>query len=143
MRSARRKKVIVDTNCWISFLIGKRLANLVSLLSSDKIELVLSEELLDEIMEVTQRRKFARYFPQEFAESLMAFLRIKGQLYDTTEATVKMCRDSEDDFLLELAVIAHADYLVTGDNDLLVMKKIEQCRIVDIATFEQLSLSGR
>ena len=39
MRGVKRKRVIVDTNCWISFLIGRRLASLVSLLSNDSIEL--------------------------------------------------------------------------------------------------------
>ena len=60
-RSERR--VIVDTNCWISFLIGKRLSSLVDLLSNERVRLVVCDELLEEIREVTKRRKFAKYFP--------------------------------------------------------------------------------
>ena len=91
MRGVRKKRVIVDTNCWISFLIGRKLSSLVTLLSDERIELVLCNELLEEIKEVTQRPKFAKYFPE---------------------------------------------YLVTGDKDLLVIREIASCRIVDVKTFE-------
>ena len=58
-------RVIVDTNCWISFLIGRRLSNLVDLLSNERIQLVLCNELLEEIRDVTSRPKFAKYFPKK------------------------------------------------------------------------------
>ena len=82
MRGARKKRVIVDTNCWISFLIGRKLSSLVALLSDARIDLVLCDELLEEIREVTQRPKFARYFPLEEVESLLSFLRLKGILFE-------------------------------------------------------------
>lgn len=139
MRNNSRKKVIVDTNCWISFLIGKRLGNLVDVLSSDKIELVISEELLEEIFDVTQRPKFSRYFPKNEVESLLSFLRLKGHLYISSSIVpVQICRDAADDYLLELAIESEAHYLVTGDKDLLVVKYIKTCQIIDIPTFESL-----
>ena len=42
-----------------------------------------------------------------------------------------------DDYLLALAIEAHAHYLVTGDQDLLVLQEIGTCRIIDAATFER------
>jgi predicted nucleic acid-binding protein len=39
--------------------------------------------------------------------------------------------------LLALAIAAKADYLVTGDYDLLVLNAIEGCQIVNVETFEQ------
>ena len=136
MRGARKKRVIVDTNCWISFLIGRKLSSLVALLSDARIDLVLCDELLEEIREVTQRPKFARYFPLREVESLLSFLRLKGTLFEPAE-DIHFCRDEEDDYLLALAVEAKAHYLVTGDKDLLVIKKIASCRIVDVKTFEE------
>ena len=135
MSGARKKRVIVDTNCWISFLIGRKLSSLVVLLSNERIDLVLCDELLEEIREVTQRPKFARYFPLREVESLLSFLRLKGTLFEPSE-DIHICRDEEDDYLLALAVEAKAHYLVTGDKDLLVIKKIASCRIVDVKTFE-------
>ena len=50
-----KQRVIVDTNCWISFLIGRRLSRLVDLLSDERIQLIICDELLAEIREVTSR----------------------------------------------------------------------------------------
>lgn len=132
----KKKRVIVDTNCWISFLIGKKLTSLFYLLSHDCIELILCEELLDEIQEVTQRPKFAKYFPENEVKALLSFLRLKGIFLEPTE-DIHLCRDSEDDFLLDLAQTAKAHYLITGDKDLLVIQKIGSCKIVDAKTFEE------
>ena len=136
MRVIKKKRVIVDTNCWISFLIGRRLASLVSLLSDERIELVLCDELLEEIKEVTQRPKFVKYFPEHEVSSLISFLRLKGTIFKPT-TSLALCRDEADDYLLALAKDAKAHYLVTGDKDLLVIREVANCRIVDPKTFEE------
>lgn len=130
-----KKRVVIDTNCWISFLIGKRLSSLVSLLSAERIDIVLCEELINEIKEVTSRPKFVRYFPTNEVDSLLSFLRLRGLMIEPTYK-VQMCRDAADDYLLSLAKTSKAHYLVTGDNDLLVIGKIGKCKIVDATTFE-------
>ena len=129
-------RVIVDTNCWISFLIGRRLSRLVDLLSNERIQLVLCDELLEEIRDVTSRSKFAKYFPKEDVESLIEFMQLIGEVFEPKQQ-VTLCRDEADDYLFALAIEAKANYLVTGDQDLLVLQEIETCRIVDAVTFEQ------
>ena len=129
-------RVIVDTNCWISFLIGRRLSRLVDLLSNERIQLVLCNELLEEIRDVTSRPKFAKYFPKEDVESLIEFMQLIGEVFDPQQQ-VAICRDEADDYLLALAIEAKANYLVTGDQDLLVLQKIGTCRIVDASSFER------
>jgi hypothetical protein len=128
--------VIVDTNCWISFLIGRRLSKLVDLLSNERIQLVICDELLAEIREVTTRPKFAKYFPAKDVESLIEFMQIIGETFEPTQS-VKLCRDEADDYLLALAIEANAHYLVTGDQDLFILQKVGTCRIVDATTFER------
>ncbi|WP_267921633.1 putative toxin-antitoxin system toxin component, PIN family [Nostoc favosum] len=56
-------KIIIDTNLWISFLIGKELKQLQNLLLEETIQVVVSEEILEEIILVTQRPKLQKYFP--------------------------------------------------------------------------------
>ncbi len=136
MSGGRRKRVIVDTNCWISFLIGRRLSSLVSLLSNERVELILCEELLEEIREVTQRPKLAKYFPVYEVDSLLSFLRLKGTVVKPS-VSLHLCRDEADDYLLALAEASKAHYLVTGDKDLLVIQKFATCQIVDPKTFEE------
>ena len=136
MRGKPKLRVIVDTNCWISFLIGRRLSRLVDLLSDERIQLIICEDLLGEIREVTARPKFIKYFPTEEVESLIEFMQIIGERFEPTQK-IKLCRDEADDYLLALAIEARAHYLVTGDQDLLVLQEVGTCRIVDAATFEK------
>lgn len=130
-------RVIVDTNCWISFLIGRRLSKLVDLLSNERIQLIVCRELLEEIKEVTARPKVSKYFPPEKVDSLIEFMQIIGESFEPSQQ-VRLCRDEADDYLLALAIDGHAHYLVTGDLDLLVLQEIGSCKIVDAATFERI-----
>ena len=132
-----KKRVIVDTNCWISFLIGRRLHRLVDLLSDEHIELIVCDELLGEIRDVTSRQKFSKYFPPQDVASLLEFLQLISESVNPTQS-VQICRDKADDYLLALAIEAKADYLVTGDQDLLVLKEINGCHIVDVDEFENI-----
>ena len=88
-------RVIVDTNCWISFLIGRRLSRLVDLLSNERIQLVLCNELIEEIRDVTSRPKFAKYFPKEDVESLIEFMQLIGEVFEPQQQ-VAICRDEAD-----------------------------------------------
>lgn len=54
------------------------------------------------------------------------------------QQVVRLCRDEADDDLLSLALESHAHFLITGDQDLLVLSKVGSCRIVDVVTFEQI-----
>lgn len=75
-------RVIIDTNLWISFLIGKQLANLKELIVDGTIEIVVCEQFIEEILLVTQRQKLSKYFSREKQklEELIGFLRITGNV---------------------------------------------------------------
>ena len=139
MPKATKKRVIVDTNCWISFLIGRRLYRLVDLLSEEHIQLIVCDELLGEIRDVTSRPKFIKYFPTTEVNSLLEFLQLIGESINPNHS-VQLCRDEADNYLLALAIEANADYLVTGDHDLLVLNNVGDCQIVNVETFEQIIL---
>jgi hypothetical protein len=48
---------------------------------------------------------------------------------------VELCRDPKDDFLLSLAIESNANYLITGDNDLLDIKVIHKTKIITMANY--------
>ncbi|MFY8184500.1 MAG: putative toxin-antitoxin system toxin component, PIN family [Bacteroidia bacterium] len=48
---------------------------------------------------------------------------------------VTICRDEKDNFLLSLCADGRADFLITGDDDLLSIKKIKKTRIIKIADY--------
>jgi putative PIN family toxin of toxin-antitoxin system len=128
-------KVIFDTNIWISFLIGKRLRSIKDLIAAQQIIIILSEQILLELRTVTRRPKLKKYFPEQKVEELIAFLTTVGQIYQPA-VNNQSSRDPKDNFLLDLAEISKADFLVTGDKDLLVLNPFKNTEILAPADFE-------
>ena len=77
-------KIIIDTNLWISFLIGKELKQLKNLLLEETIQLVISKEILEEIIVVTQRPKLQKYFPFNKVHELIQILQTIGLFINIT-----------------------------------------------------------
>jgi len=127
----RAKKVIIDTNLWISFLISKDFSFLDEYLKKEKIKLIFSEELFSEFITVTERPKFKKYFSKTDIKYLTRTINKYGILIPVT-TDINNCRDTKDNFLLNLAVDSDADFLVTGDQDLLDIEKIGNTKILTI-----------
>jgi putative PIN family toxin of toxin-antitoxin system len=124
-------RVILDTNIWVSALISKDFEWIDGLFVSENIELVFSERLLTEFLHVARRPKLRKFISEERLTRIIELLDTYATMVTTT-SSIDLCRDPDDNFLLELAVDAPADLLVTGDNDLLSLKAIGNCRIVTI-----------
>jgi len=130
----RSKKVIIDTNLWISFLISKNYKQLDKIIFEGKCTLVFSDELLEEFLTVTKRPKFRRFFTQEDTENLIETIQEFADFFEVV-SNVKVCRDIKDNFLLSLSKDSKANFLLTGDNDLLELKSFESTKIVTISDF--------
>jgi putative PIN family toxin of toxin-antitoxin system len=141
MRKRNRIKVVIDTNLFISFLIGKRLKGLRNKLIECSIELVFAEQNIQELQIVTDRPKFRRYFPKADVADLVKFIRIIGSEY-LIHKVEQICRDPKDDFLLALSKKGKANYLVTGDTDLLELKNYHNTQIITVNEFENIINEG-
>ena len=129
-------KVIIDTNLWISFLITKFHSQIDNLLINKKIRIVFSEELLTEFFDVIQRPKLNKYFSPNDIKELLDVFDFYGDLVKV-KSRIEQCRDPKDNFLLSLAVDSKADYLLTGDNDLLEIGQIGKTKIQTITEFTE------
>lgn len=130
----KRIRIILDTNLWISFLITKKFAQLDKLINSEKLTLIFSQELINEFIDVAGRDKLKKYFTVQDFEKLLNLFDTYGLLINV-KPNLKICRDYKDNFLLDLAVQANADYLITGDNDLLTLNNIGNTKIVSFRDF--------
>ena len=134
----KRLRVIIDTNLWISFLIGRRLDILLEMFEDPWFELVCTPLLREEIITVAEREKFRKWFSLEKVELLKQFIDNEMTMIEIDLKHIPVrCRDPKDDYLLELAVKAQAIYLVTGDDDLLSIGNIGECCIMTVHQFEQ------
>jgi putative PIN family toxin of toxin-antitoxin system len=130
----KKIRIIVDTNLWISFLISRNYTKLDALFSSRKIYLLFSLQLLTEFINVATLTKFRKYFSEEDMDALLAKMKKHAKIIQPT-TVVTHCRDPKDNFLLELAIDGKAHFLLTGDNDLLVLKQIGKTSILQIQDF--------
>jgi putative PIN family toxin of toxin-antitoxin system len=137
-------RVLVDTNLFIAYLLKPREDSFVVLLLdgvvSGQITLLLPAELLQEIERTTKRKPYLLKVITE--ERLHRFLALLQSLCEEipliTEAIPPITRDAKDDYLLAYAVIGRADYLVSGDKDLLVLQTAASVAIVNSGDFRRL-----
>ncbi len=128
------KRIILDTNLWVSFLLKNDFSKLDTLLFERNCILVFSNELLAEFIEVTKRPKLRRYFAQSDIENLLETIDEFADFVNV-QSEITVCRDPKDNFLLALAIDGNADFLITGDKDLLILKKFGETKIVTLTDF--------
>jgi len=85
---------------------------------------------------VLQRAKFERYVTASQREEFLAAFVERALFVEPTEE-VRACRDAKDDKFLELAVSGGATYIISGDNDLLVLHPFRNIAIMTPAEFLQ------
>jgi putative PIN family toxin of toxin-antitoxin system len=134
MPKSRPLKLIIDTNLWISFIISHKQDQLDTLLFDEKARLLFSTELIDEIQQTIIKPKLKKYFGTNAFQAMFSTFEPFIDLIEV-EITITVCRDPKDNFLLALAKDGKADYLLTGDKDLLDLKKFGKTKIITIADF--------
>lgn len=130
-------RIIVDTNLWISFCIGTKLTALINAIIQKKVILCFSEELYNEIFSVLERPKIQAIIKKDRVKELFTVLEHRVDIINS-ESSHDDCRDPKDNFLLDLAVDAKAQYLITGDLDLLVLNPFKGIRILKAHEFEEI-----
>jgi hypothetical protein len=130
-------RIVVDTNVMISFLIGKRLRKLKEKLTDSTIKLIVTEQLIQELRQVTARPKFKKYFNKQDVNDFINLISIIGLTYELQDIP-DVCRDSKDNFLLSLCSVGNANFLVNGDKDLLELFEYKGTKIISPGEFEKL-----
>ncbi|MDO9527769.1 MAG: putative toxin-antitoxin system toxin component, PIN family [Syntrophales bacterium] len=130
-------KAVFDTNVLIAaFLTEGICAKLIVRAHRRDFDLILCDGILQEFKRVL-KKKFATS-PHETSEALTILSEATQEILGQTDSITPICRDSDDDLILACAKDAVADYIVTGDEDLLVLKNYEWIRIVNPREFEKL-----
>src|SRR5258706_168681 len=123
-------RVVFDTNVLVSALLFERSIPAQAVFAvMETGEILLSEALVSEINDILQRKKFEPYISTEQREEFLIALVQSGTLVEITE-TITACRDPKDNHILELAVSARAQTIVTGDSDLLVLNPFQEIQIL-------------
>jgi putative PIN family toxin of toxin-antitoxin system len=97
-------------------------------------EVLLSLEVLEELSDVFGREKFDRFVTSEERDEFLETF-VERAIFVEIVETVQECRDPKDDKILELALNGRAEYIVSGDKDLLVLNPFRGVKIVTAEEF--------
>lgn len=94
----------------------------------------ISDDMIAELMDVLYRPKLARFVSPELRDDVISLLDAHGVTFAPTER-VTDCRDPKDNLYLELALAAGADWIVSSDQDLLVLHPWRGVRVLRPAEY--------
>jgi uncharacterized protein len=139
----RAERFVVDTNVLISALLqpSGRTAEALAAIRSARGMLLFSDETFAELASRLGRPKFDRYVSQAARRRFLTDLAGVGE-WVAIKGTVRACRDPDDDKFLETAIEGGADYLVTGDRDLLVLDSFGGVRVLTPANLFEVWRGG-
>lgn len=124
-------RVVVDTNIFISgLLFGGNAKEILRLIENSKIILLISPQTLSELSVKLTHFGLSSTLRNEFfllLEQMSVKVIPKGK--------IDIVRDKKDNMFLELACEGKADFIITGDKDLLVLKIYKDIRIISSKAF--------
>jgi hypothetical protein len=116
-------RVVLDANVWVSAAIRTGPAHRIVqawLTGSATFDVILCPALIAEVADVlTQRPRMRKWIDLDVAERYVETLRVLADVVADPAVVEPTTRDVDDDYLVALARQHDADYIVTGDKDLL------------------------
>jgi uncharacterized protein len=119
-------KVIIDNNIIISHLMTREttiLDKLIKQTVNGKIQLFISNSILIELKEALQYPNLKKRIISSKAAQFMAWYKYNSELVEP-ESKLSVCRDPKDDKFLDLAQHVQADFILSGDKDLIVLEQL-------------------
>jgi putative PIN family toxin of toxin-antitoxin system len=129
-------KVVVDTNVFISAVFfGGTPQKVLQHVVDDNFSLIVTSAILFEYSASASRFDNSDDGP---SSQLLALIISKSTAVEPVRLLKAPCRDPDDIKFLEAAVSAQADFIVSGDKDLLVLKEFRGIKIIKISEFLKL-----
>ena len=132
-------KIVLDTNIWISALLypNSKAGKILSHWQASQFDIVTSQPILDELKEVLSRPKIFKYVGWNEAkiDQYITLLKFITECISITpeQVAVQLPNNPGDTMVLATLLTSNANYLITGDDDLLKLK--EQYAILSLAEF--------
>ena len=126
--------IVLDTNVYISgILFGGNSKNILNKIIEGKITLYISEEIFSEIKDVLSRKKFD--FPPEIVHNIIIEIELISEFITPTVFHNIVEKDKDDNIIIDCAVEAKADFIVTGDKILQEIKSFKGIEILSPRDF--------
>ena len=130
-------KAVFDTNVLIATFLTEGLCSKLLLRARrNEFSLILSPFILQEFQDFLQKKIKAS--PREIEMALNLLEEAASEIKQTTIVIERTCRDVDDDNILICALASESEYLVTGDDDLLILQQFDRTKIIKPRQFESL-----
>ena len=127
----KKFRVVLDTNVVLSILMfGGRLEFIRKAWKDRRLKLLFSEDTLEELVRVLHYPKFGLEDEEIDFLIYVEVLPYAEVVNEVVEVDREICRDRDDIKFLECAVSGRADYIVSGDDDLISVKEIEDIKVI-------------
>lgn len=131
-------RVVVDTNVMISAVLWLGTPHrIIELAEQKRIVICMTRATLNELYEVLARRKFKPYLqarhtnPEEIVSALLPLI----ELYLPTIVVNTKLSDADDEMFVACTMSADTDYIISGDDHLLRLKKYGRIKILNPSDF--------
>lgn len=131
-------RAVVDTNLLVSYLITHRapVAELIDThLAHGDFVLLTSHVMLEELDRVLQYRRLYRYYDAQTRIRFVALVASLSEIVDLPHKVPRICRDPDDDWVIACAVAGDADFIVSGDRDLLDLIQVNRIPMLSARQF--------
>lgn len=129
------ENIVIDTNVFISAVLNPQgTPRKVIDLGLKKFQIIQSDSTYQELTTRINKKKFDRYISIDDRRGFLESLK-KNTKFISVQHQTKICADADDNKFIELAVSGEAKYLITGDDDLLILEAYQGIQIVRPAEF--------
>jgi uncharacterized protein len=125
--------IVIDTNVFISAVLGGRVGIIVDEWRAEKFTLIVSDAIVHEYLDVIRRPKFK--ISQRDITAITDFLFKKAEFVTPLEEVDIIKSDPSDNKFLEAALQGKAEYIVSGDDHLLEQKIFRDIPIITAREF--------
>ncbi len=120
-------KIVLDTNVLIAALATRGLCTEVLEICLTEHNIILSEYILSEVKEALSSKI---RLPKKFVDEAIDFLKNSAEIVKEEKVDQSICRDKNDIPVIGTALSGKAHFIITGDEDLLILKKFRNIEIV-------------
>jgi len=132
-------KVVFDTNVWLSAVFWEGEASkLVRKALSKKVEIIITRDILSEIIEILNREEKFQRFIEERGSSVERIARmiLLSSSFVEVKSKLEIIKEHEkDNIILEAALDGNADYIVSYDKHILNMLEFRKIKILPPSDF--------
>ena len=129
-------RVVLDTNVFVSAVINSEESRKLLLLLLEKHMVISSSQIIAELADVLSRDKLSTTNAQ--VEKFVSVIVKKAIMVKVDSISKVVLEDPDDDMILGTALTGKADYIVTGDEHLLSLKKYEKIEILKVNQIKEI-----